>query len=404
MFEYIFAFFPMLYGYSFKGIGLDLIIMIFASLFLLRNQGFRFIANKQNRDFLLLFCYVIIKDLFIVILGQSNSSESFHRLLSNIAYIFLFLILLGKDFNQKKFYKGLKISGTVFTAGLLYHLVLIYRFGLPAKGISIIPGYEFVNNNWLNRPRSFFSEPAALAQAMLPLLFYSLHKKDYKWSLIATFTIFMSTSTAGILLAGVLWIMEFIIGKGKRAHKILVIIVFLMSGAFLLRTEIATDSIAALQNRLSGGGSTSVRVFLGFEILSTMQPNQFITGLLYNKAYDYAVQNIGLFEQTSIARMIVGYSEGEFFINAFVSLVFRYGVVGFILYFRVYKGKIFNKGYAGRALAIMTIVETIGDSMLFNAYYFFIMLVLNYLCQEEENVYESYAYRFRIGQSDAGIL
>lgn len=70
----------------------------------------------------------------------------------------------------------------------------------------------------------------------------------------------------------------------------------------------------------------------------------------------------------------------------------------------MYKGKIFNKGYAGRALAIMTIVETIGDSMLFNAYYFFIMLVLNYLCQEEENVYESYAYRFRIGQSNAGIL
>lgn len=404
MFEYIFAFFPMLSGYMISGIGLDLVVMAIEAVFLLRCQEFRFAIDKKNRDFVFLFSYVIAKDLLIVFLGASNMSESFHRLLSNIAYIVFFVILLRKNFDQKKFYKGMKISGIISIAGLIYHLILIYIFGMPAKGISIIPGYEFSNNNWLNRPRSFFSEPAALAQAMLPLLFYSLHKKDYKWALMATFTIFMSTSTAGVLLAAVLWLLEFIVASGKKTNKALVILAFLVVGAILVRTEIATDSILELQKRLTGGGSTSVRVFLGFEILGTMKPLQFIAGLLYNKAYDYTVQNIGLFAPTSIARMIVGYGEGQFFVNTLASILFRYGIIGFILYFRVYKGKVFNKAYVGRSLAIMTIVEILGDSMLFNSYYFFIMLVMFYLDQGEKTLYESYTYRIRTGKPDAGLL
>ena len=404
MFEYFFAFFPMLSGYSFNGISLDIVVMAIMAVFILRYQGIKIVIDEKNRTFVVLFSYAIFKDILIALLGQSNNSVSFHRLLLNFTYMFLFLILLRKDFDQDKFYKGLKISGTFFTAGLIYHIVLIYILNLPAKGISIIPGFEFENNNWLNRPRSFFSEPAALAQAMLPLLFYSLHRKNYKWSLLATFTIFMSTSTTGIVLSGILWFMEFVIGDGKKLHKVLIVFLFVVCGIILVNSEIASNSVSALQDRLAGGGSTSVRVFLGFEILGKMTPSQYISGLLYNKAYDFAVQNISLFPPSSIVRITVGYGEGAFFVNAIVSLIFRYGIIGFILYFLPYKRKIFNKLYIGRSLAIMTIVEMIGDSMLFNSYYFFIMPVLFYLGQEREDIFEDTTYRVWTGESDVGLL
>lgn len=402
MFEVIFAFLPMPSGYVFSGIGLDFAVMAFAGIFVLRRQGFKFVISDRNRDFLVLFCYVIFKEVLIVFFGESDSSQSFHRLIQIVAYIIFFLILLQRSFNHEKFYKGLKYAGILYTTGLIYHLVIIYVFGMPAKGISVIPGFEFSNENWLDRPRSFFSEPAALAQAMLPLLFYSLHRKDYKWSLIATFSIFMSTSTAGVLLAAILWFIEFIMITKRNKHKVLVSMLLVIVGVLLIRTGMADETILAVKNRLLGGGSTSVRVFLGFEVVGTMSPAQYITGLLYNKPYDYTIQNIELFASDSIARRWIGFGEGQFFINAICSLIFRYGILGSILYFRIYKGKLFNKGYAGRALAIMTVIEMFGDSMLFNSYYFYIMLILTYLTQREREIaYESITYRVRIRQSDA---
>ena len=71
------------------------------------------------------------------------------------------------------------------------------------------------------------------------------------------------------------------------------------------------------------------------------------------------------------------------------------------LYLKVYKGMLFIKNYPGRALAIMTLIQTIGDSMLFNSYYFYIMLILFYLAQEKETLYEGAAYRIGIRKPDA---
>lgn len=392
MFEIIFAFFPMLSGYIFGGIGLDLIVMALTGIAVLRKQRFRIIFDKRNRVFILLFVYVAIKDILIVFLGQSDSSESFHRFLSNIAYMVFFLIVVRKDFNQNKFYRGLVIAGTVYTLGLLYHLVMIYIFKQPVMGISLIPGYHFSNTNYLNRPRSFFSEPAALAQAMLPLLFYSLHRKDYIWSIIATFTIFMSTSTTGVLLAGVLWLIEFVFITERKAYKIVVVLAFLLMSALLISTELATASLSSVRDALTGGGSTNMRVFLGFEIIKTMQPKEYIIGVFFNKAYDYVSANLSLFAPETIARRVYSLGESMYYMNTISGLVFRYGIIGLILYFRVLKGKIFNKNYQGRTLAIMILIEMIGASLLFNSSYFYIMLVLSYFEQQKEQIDESIAY------------
>lgn len=401
MFEIIFAFLPLLSGYIFCGIGLDFVILAIAGLITLKRRRGNVLIDNTNRDFVILFSYVLLKDVLIVLFGQSDSSESFHKFLSTVAYIFFFFVLLKRRFNQEKFYKGLKYSGGLYTAGLIYHLIIIYVFEMPARGISIIPGYQFSNVNMPERPRSFFSEPAALATAMLPLLFYSLHRKDYKWSMLATFTIFMSTSTTGVILAAVLWLLEFLMRTGQKKQKMMVIIAFMVAVIFLMRTEFTQDALMAVQNRLRGGGSTSIRVFLGFEVLKTMHPVQLIAGLLYNKPYDYAVMYLNLFSDDSFVRGIITLGAGYFFVNTFCSLLFRYGAIGMFLYLKVYKGMLFIKNYPGRALAIMTLIQTIGDSMLFNSYYFYIMLILFYLAQEKETLYEGAAYRIGIRKPDA---
>ena len=76
-----------------------------------------------------------------------------------------------------------------------------------------------------------------------------------------------------------------------------------------------------------------------------------------------------------------------------------------ILYFNVYKKKILNCEYTGQAFAIMTIVETVGDTMLLNSYYFFVMLMLVMLEKEgKEKVHEGNAYRVRSWKPNAGLL
>lgn len=401
MFEYFFAFYPLFNGYKFGPIGLGFVVYAISALYTLRNQGFRLKISKISMPYAILFAYVLIKEGFIVVLGKSDSSASLHQMIQMAAFMILFLILCSRQLDLDKFYKGLKIAGILYTLGLVYHLVLIYVFGRGATMISIFPGFNVGELEAYDRPRSFFPEPAALAQAMLPLLFFSLKKKEYKYALMATFTIFMSTSTMGVALGAVLWFFEFIIVSESKPKRTIVVVVFAGMAAILLRTEFARQSLLTIQNRLSGGGSTTFRINLGFELISKLEPIHYIFGTLYNLAYDYVVQNIGRYGSESLVAMIASFGEIAFFVNSFCALIFRYGIIGFVLYSRTYKGKLFEKKYIGRSLAWMTVIELIGDTMLFNAYYFFIMLILVYLQKEGEDTLEGLTYRIRPWKSNA---
>jgi hypothetical protein len=406
MFEYILPFLPMLAGFSFHSVGLDFVAMGILALITIGQKNYKIKILRTLYPFILFFSYAILKDIIIILFGPSDTSESFHKLIAMLAYMAVFIVLASRAFDQKKFYKGLKFASTFYMVGLVYHLVLIYVFNLPAKGISIIPGYQFTNENQLNRPRSFFSEPAILATAMLPILFYSLYKKDYKWAIPATITIILSTSTTGVILACVLWVIQFLFSKNiKGQYKISIVIFMSVIAAFFWQWQFSIDAVRKVRDTLSGGGSTSVRVFLGFDLIHYMNPAYWVFGSLYNVPYDYAAQSIGLFPTGSYIRHIVELGSGQFFINTFCLIIFRYGLVGMILYFNVYKKKILNCEYTGQAFAIMTIVETVGDTMLLNSYYFFVMLMLVMLEKEgKEKVHEGNAYRVRSWKPNAGLL
>lgn len=401
MFEYFFSFYPLFTGYSIGPLGFGLIILMVGALVTIWNQGFKIIVKKEYLPFVILFGYAIVKDTTIVIFGNSDKNTSLHMLLLTLAYMVIFLILTARTLNLEKYYKGLKVAGIVYSLGLVYHLVQIYILGRSVFMLSLFPGFETAAKIAYNRPRSFFSEPAALAQAMLPLLFFSLQKKDYKYSLLATFSIVMSTSTMGVILAGILWFFEFIVISGNKARKIIVVLTFAIVLFFLLKTEFVSNSLTEMQNRINGGGSTQFRVFLGFELISKLPPINWIFGTLYNVPYDYAVSNIALYGSESLVARIASYGEVAFFVNSFGMLIFRYGLIGMILYFRTYKNKLFNREYIGRSLAWMTVIELIGDTMLFNAYYFYIVLVLVYLKKKGDYFSESDTYRIGIGEPDA---
>ena len=409
MFEYAMSFFPIFFPYKIGPIGVEAIVLLIGALCIFKRKeckiqlNISFHLNSLNKAFYILFFYVIIKDVCIIFFGKSDTSASVNSLVLLMVHMVSFILLTTRKFDLGKFYNGLKVAGIIYTIGTVYHLIQIYVFKQNPMPISLIPGYE-ISPIAYSRPRSFFSEPAALAQAMLPLLFFSLNKRDYKYSLMATFTIVASTSTMGIVLAAVLWLFEFVLKSGKIMQKIMVIIVFLALGALLYRSEVVRNTILSLQERASGGGSTAFRVSLGFDLIATLTHKDYLFGTLYHIPYDYAVDNLQRFSSSSLLFRATQYGADVFFVNALSNLIFRYGFIGLYLYFQTYKGKLFDNHYSGRSLAIMTIIEMIGDTMLFNAYYFYIMLLLYYLKREQGDVHESITYRIWPWKPNARLL
>ena len=89
----------------------------------------------------------------------------------------------------------------------------------------------------------------------------------------------------------------------------------------------------------------------------------------------FVYENIEHF--TSESRPYINAQMGKtVFMNTYCQLVFRYGIVGLLLFLRIFKGKVFNKKYEARIYAITMLVAAIAQSTTASPNVPMIMLLL----------------------------
>ncbi len=364
--------------YTISAIPVTAIILLLVILFRDGLKGAKLSISKQAAPYLVFVIYKIIRDLFHMAFSISDPiSVQFNRLFEDVVLFALIFIVCDTEFSEDVLYKWWKIAGIFFGAGMIYHVVQLLVLKNPIEPISLIPGYIIYNDKVeeFMRPTSFFSEPASYVTSMLPLLFLSLKRKDFKWSVISTFLIVISTSTVGVVLSAVLWII-FILFEEKSLKTTLLSLIFVALFIVLfMNLAIFSDALEKLLLVSQGDSTWGSRVEIPFQMVNAMTWKELPFGTNIIDTRTFAYNNIGYFLKypTMIDSLGDGYGV---FLNTIAYLIFRYGIVGLGLYLLTFKNKLFNKKYEARMYAIIMFVASFAQGSVADPGIAFIILLL----------------------------
>ena len=370
--EYFLPFIVLLSPYRFGPVSADTIgLAIVAFLVALQNHG-RIKIIKEIRPFLFFWGYVVIRDIFRMVLGTDPLQTQINRMVEYLISFILLIIVCSEEFDDDKLYKVWKIAGLVFGLGLLYHFVQIYILGQRVVPISLIPGYSIRSDDTIGtiRPCSFFPEPASFVNAMVPLEFLALRKRDFKVAIFTTISILISTSTVGIILTVVLWATSFMQKDLKVRTKVFMIILSIGIVFAFANLDLFGASLTKLLLAAEGGSTFGSRVTGSFEVIGAESLFEKIVGTNYNEVNRYIDTHSSLFASRSIVQIYWRGGTGNVFLNTFGQLFFRYGLIGFILFLSPLISFLRSQNYQAKAYVVMVIVAIFGQTMLLNSYYF----------------------------------
>lgn len=370
--EYILPFYLLLTQYSVGIVTLgDIALIVLALGYAIRSKG-RVSLQSHFSPYLLLLGYILLRDTICLIACIGDSAVVWHRMVSYTVSFICMMAICSFDFDEDKLYKVWKIAGIIFSVGLMYHVICIFIFNTSVAPITI-PGFTL--RQAANRPTSFFAEPAAFINAMVPLLVMALRRYDYKVSIFVTIMIMMSTSTTGVFFVGLLWVLHFLkkdIGKKK---KLFVLFTFIAFVVLFTQIDLFLDSYIKLKDVLIGESTFASRVSCGIEIARSQDVLQTIFGTNYSDINTYVTNNLNRFASDS--SIIKYYSVKEYvFSNTFGVVMNKYGIIGFVLLLRTVLLFLKEKEYGVRDYVICFILALFGQSLTFNGYYFMINIFI----------------------------
>ena len=330
--------------------------------------------RKHYRAYIYFLLYVLIRDILKAFFGFESMQTQFNKIIEYFVVFILVLIICNNPIDESKVFRAWKIVGSIFIAGIIYHSILVFLLARSVSPISIIPGYDLLDGEvGVYRPVSFFSEPAAFVTAIMPLLFLALKNNDFKWAVIVTISIFLSTSTVGIVLSIVLWASSFMIKRKEKKKRFLILCFSLLLIVGFLTLDIFSESLSKFEIVVARGGTFGSRVLTGFEVISTQTPLSLVFGTNYNTAMQYVTDHLNLFiSKATYNYWLVGYV----FMNSFTNLIFCYGVVGLLLFLNPLIAFLKNEKYTAKPYIMTVLVALFGQSILLNSAFFLMMTVI----------------------------
>ncbi|MCH5190396.1 MAG: hypothetical protein J1F37_07520 [Oscillospiraceae bacterium] len=351
-------------------------IMLFIIVFF-RNKGTLFIS-KQTMPYLIFVLYRVFRDVVHMFFSVSDPIDvQVKRLSEYIVLNALIIIMCNYDFDERILFKWWKIAGTVFGAGMVYHVVQLLIFHQSIQPISLIPGYIIYNEavEDFTRPTSFFSEPAAYVVSMLPLLFLSLKRRNLKWAVIATFLIMMSTSTIGVVLSALLWVLFILFEKKSMKTTVISLTFVFVFVVLFMYLPLFSDTLEKLQEVSVGASTWGSRVKGPFEMISVMKWYELPFGTNILDTREFVFRNLSSFKSGSVPVLYVNYGY-TVFLNTIAMLIYRYGITGLCLFLFTFKNKMLNKHYEARMYAIMMIVAAFAQGSVASPDIGFIIVLL----------------------------
>lgn len=331
--ELLFAFYPLLAGYSLFGIPLYLLLPLLIDIWIILKGNAIRIRDKLFTPVLILMAYIILHQLFIMLTSPLGGSVALNMLIGVVLILFSFVII-SPCLRLDKLIGALNWAALVSVGGLIFHVVQYANGQVPTPLSLPVPilenprmERELLEGIQLIRPHSFFGEPQAYASFIIVPLAIALWQRKFVWAAILTISLLLSLSTTGIVFAFLIVIVYALSGKGTIPFKMTI----LLFGAALLWVFLNADIFTlGLEKIADTTMDNDIRLYQGRKIVTHMNPTYYLFGAPYSTALEYvrAGEAQGL--------DVTVYEGGEVYMPTFWWMIFFYGLVGLFLYLSIY--------------------------------------------------------------------
>lgn len=316
--ELMLAFYPIIMGYSYGPFPMSVLwLLLMDVIAIMRHKGI-----LHYRLMVIVFAFVLFHE--VAVLFIDNFMKSHVNVFLTLVIFLASIFIIAPALDYKKLKSSIYLIAYVVCGGIIYHFILLlsgsYISPIP---LPFLPAPDESSRLFedMNRPCSFFWEPASFVTYMLIPLFISLMDKDWKFMLFFVFCIFLSTSTNGIILAPVMIIVYATMGRQKITTKAFIMIALIGMGFWLFNSSLFEGGTAKLEGT---DFTQNVRVSNGPWLVSQMPTNHIILGVPAYSADQYLSDGY-----------VTGDRIGErasFFLSDFWRVLVLYGVFGLFLH------------------------------------------------------------------------
>ena len=374
--EILFAMYPMLTVYKYEGFPFSLFILLVMDIIVYAKSGYRK-SSHYNKIINLLFGFVILHEFLLIFIA--NVGGEFISKLIEYCIIFYSIKTIYPNLDFHKLHNSLNIVAVVCMLGLVYHFVLI-QLGQTVYPLTIpfLPDMAKDSKMYVAilRPTSFFYEPQHYCSFMIIPFFLSLVNKQKIWAVAIVLSIFLSTSSYGIMVSFIMLTIFALFQKSSMLKKFEIVLGVVILGYFLATSTLFSSGIEKIENT---DIERTSRIYNGPTLISNMPKEDLILGIPYPTVSEYYFA--GKLGSTFLIE-----KNKNVYLPSFYNIFAKFGIIGIILYLLSYFVHMFKRMelfILGSAL--MAGLFSNPDS-LGSMYAFYIIFIYHYLHNNNESI------------------
>lgn len=373
-----FCFYIILSSYSFIGsfsIG-DVIMLFLAIVTLIFTKKF-----SNVKGLLFFWIYIAVQTLVLLVLSRPYAVllPTMNKfIMLSIMYFILFVI--ADILNPNILYK---VYWLVSALAIICVVIQAFEVWILKSPMTImIPFYEYVTKDQSillasNRPSAFFLEPQHLCSFFLPLLLIEIKKQKYIRAGVLTFTIFLSTSTQGVVCSAILWSIFLMFDKQRELRSKIVMLVLIIGfvSAFIY-TNLFTGAIDKIQSETF---VNNIRIFRAFDVFSAMPVEDKLIGIGMKNVNSYLA-----YSRVCDRWLMSELSPAHNFLSSLIGNFIEFGLIGGIAYIVMLIVMFRNTNIVGRIFVVLIIFSALSATITYNVWMVFYWAIFYVVSDEHK--------------------
>lgn len=234
----------------------------------------------KDKSLMVLYATLIGIEIIQMALPYTSATTLRNNIIMHTVYLFS-ILCFSNYVRYDEFLKPFKLACAVFIAGLFYQVIQLFVFHQMLEGPiilfpSLLPEQNIYMKEGIVRPMSFFQEPQAFCSYIIVFVIFMIEEKQYFGAAIASLAILLSTSTEGLVLIVLVWLLYFLFTKSSLWTKI-----FVAVGAFFVVKQYLSLEIfsVGLEKATNTDYGDNVRVSQGFKVLNELSFGGWLFGM-----------------------------------------------------------------------------------------------------------------------------
>lgn len=359
LFELLVALYPIISQYEWGALHMNFVwLLILDVIAILKGTSVKWFKPLT----VLLFFYAIHE--LVVFIGFTRMPMYMIGDVLSSLIIAASIPIVASAVNFNKLVGSFQWVAIVCLGGMVYHYVLIISGSIGSVHpltLPFFPAQDLSSRAFENigRPTSFFWEPSSYATFMIIPMFLCLTERSFLVAIVYALSVFLSSSTNGIIFTVVLFLMFVLSGGNFRTNqKVLTAIVLVGLGYVLFNSELFTQGVDKMENTEISGNQ---RISNGYNLLRATPGIYLVTGADAANVNDFLVKHPEI-DKTKLTFL----GTGNLFVSDFWRIWIKYGIFGLVLVLWMYLAT-YRRCKALRPYIVVLLIAFFSQSVVFGS-------------------------------------